>query len=99
MTVDFQKKTGEEAYTFLTRNLRNNLFCRFQTLLKLVETTTGVNKLLLTGEEGMALRANFNAHFAALGRSGLGLGAASTLDSYFIIFGMDALLHDHCSPC
>ena len=68
-----------------------------QTLLELVNTSAGINKLLLAGKEGMALRANFNSDLVAAlrvgGTSGYGL-AASALDCYLFILGMDTLLHN-----
>ena len=68
-----------------------------KSLVELINTTTGINKLLLAGKEGMALRANFNSDLVAAlrvgGTSGYGL-AASALDSYLFILGMDTLLHN-----
>ena len=55
-------------------------------LLELVNASACVNELLLTGEEGMALGANFNSHLAALGRlSGNGLAASATDNALFVI--------------
>ena len=71
-----------------------SLLCRsFQSLLELINSTACVNEFLLTGKEGMTLRANFNSHFSAIGglsRNGL---AASTLDDYFFIIRMNSGLH------
>ena len=65
----------------------------FQSLLELVNTTAGINKLLLTGEEGMALGANFNSHLAALGGTGNDGFAASALDDTLYVIGMDSAFH------
>ena len=55
-------------------------------LLELIHTSAGVNKLLLTGEERMALGANFNFDLAALGRlCSNGLAASATNYALFII--------------
>ena len=38
-----------------------NLFVEVETLIELIDTSSGVNQLLLTSEERMALRADFHA--------------------------------------
>jgi hypothetical protein len=77
----------------LPNKRRSKLLACLKTLLELVKPSAGINELLLTGEEGMALGANFNSHLAALGGSG-GYGlAASAFDHNFFIFGMDSCLH------
>ena len=66
------------------------LACSLESLLELVKTSAGVNKLLLTGEEGMALGANFNSDLAALGGlSGNGL-TASAADYALLIIRMNS---------
>ena len=64
-----------------------------KSLLELVKTTACIDKLLLTGVEGMALGTNFNSDFAAL--SGLGSNnlAASATDYALLIIRMDSRLH------
>ena len=62
-------------------------------LLKLIHTSAGINELLLTGEEGMALGANFNLHLAALGGSGNYLCTASARNDALLILGMQSLFH------
>ena len=68
-----------------------------ESLVELVNTSAGINKLLLAGKEGMALRANFNSDLVAAlrvgGTSGYGL-AASALDCNLFILGMESLLHN-----
>ena len=65
----------------------------FQSLLELINSTACINKLLLAGKEGVALRANFNSHFSAFsGLSRYGL-AASALDRHFFVIRMDSGLH------
>jgi len=61
--------------------------------LELVNTSAGINKLLLTGKEGVTLGANFNSHFAALcGLCCNGLSASAS-DYALFILGMDVLFH------
>ena len=69
------------------------LLACLKSLLELVNTTAGINKLLLTGEEGMALGANFNSHLAALGGTGNDGFAASALDDTLYVIGMDSAFH------
>ena len=72
------------------------LFACLKTLLELVNTSACIDKLLLAGEEGMALGANFYAYLTvcvALGRTGGNSFAACAADSYFFVFGMYSSLH------
>ena len=62
-------------------------------LLELIHTSAGVNKLLLTGEERMALGANFNFDLAALGGLGLYGFAACASDDALFVLRMDSLFH------
>ena len=65
----------------------------FESLLELVNTSACINKLLLAGEEGVALRANFNSDLASL--SGLcynGL-AACALDNALFVLGLNSFFH------
>ena len=57
-----------------------------KSLLELVNTAANVNELLLAGEEGVALGANFNSDLVALcGLGGNGLAACATNDALFVI--------------
>ena len=56
-------------------------------LLELINTTAGINELLLTGEERMALRADINAKIVLCGSCNESF-AASALNCYFLIFRM-----------
>jgi len=69
------------------------LLSTLQTLLELINTSAGINKLLLTGKERMTLRANFNTDHAALGGTGGNFFAASALDYGFGIVRMDSVFH------
>ena len=62
--------------------------------LEPINLTADIDKLLLAGEERMALRANFNADFSALGGSGLNRFAARALDDALFVAGMDSVFHD-----
>ena len=71
----------------------NLLGSSFQSLLELIHSTACVNEFLLTGKEGMTLRANFNSHFSAIRGLGCNGLAASTLDGHFFVIRMDSGLH------
>ena len=62
-------------------------------LLELIHTSAGVYKLLLAGEEGMALGADFNLHLAALGGLGLYRFAACASDDAGLVIRMDSVFH------
>ena len=77
-------------------SLCNQLLVKtLQSLLELVNSTAGVNELLLTGKEGMALRANFNSYLAALGGSGFCNFATSASDDAGFVIRMDSVFHVH----
>lgn len=62
--------------------------------LEFIDTTTGINQLLLTREEGMAVAANINLHnVAVFRRARLERRTASAYNRYFVVFGMDISLH------
>ena len=62
--------------------------------LELVKTSASINKLLLTGEEGVALGANFNSDFATLGGLGSNYLAASATDYTLFVIRMNSRLHN-----
>ena len=65
----------------------------FKSSLELVNTSAGINKLLLTGKEGVTLGANFNSHFAALCGLCCDCFSASASDYALFILRMDVLFH------
>ena len=62
-------------------------------LLELVNASAGVNKLLLTGKEGMALGADVYSQVAALGGLGLNHFTASASDGASFVIRMDSVFH------
>jgi hypothetical protein len=67
-------------------------------LLKSVNTSAGVNQLLLTGEERMALRADFYSD-VLLGRACRDLVTASASDYSSFVYGMNTFFHEfHLNP-
>ena len=71
------------------------LFGSLKSSLELINASAGVNKLLLTGKEGMALGADINSQVAALGGLGLNDLAASTSDLAYFVLRMDSVFHFH----
>ena len=63
------------------------------TLLETIDTTAGVNQLLLAGIERVALGADFNAQLL-LGRARHEGVAANAGNVHLLILRMDAFLHD-----
>ena len=66
-----------------------------QSLLELIHSTACIDKLLLTGKEGVAFGADFNSDLAALGRTGGNSFTACALNNDFLVIGMDSCLHFH----
>ena len=63
-------------------------------LFELIDTSTGINQLLLAREERMAIAANIYFHnVAVFRRTGLKSSSTSASYSYFVIFGMDISFH------
>ena len=70
-----------------------SLTCCFKTASELINASAGINELLLTGEERMALRADVYADLAGLGGTGNEGLAASADDLGLLIVGMNSFLH------
>ena len=67
-------------------------------LLESVNTSAGVNQLLLTGEERVALGADFYSD-VLLGRACSDFIAAGTSDNSSLVCGMNTFLHEfHLNP-
>ena len=63
-------------------------------LFELIDTSTGINQLLLAREERMAITANiYFENFTILRRASLESSSTSASNSYFVIFGMDISFH------
>ena len=63
-----------------------------EALVEAINTSTGVNQLLLAGIERVALGADFNTN-VLLGRTSGKDIAACTADSGLFVLGMDTFLH------
>ena len=63
-----------------------------ETLVETIDTSTGVNQLLLAGIERVALGADFNTD-VLLGGAGRKDVATSTTNRGLFVFGMDTFLH------
>lgn len=62
--------------------------------MEAINTAFGVDQLLLTGEEGVASGADFQANVSFMRGAGLELGAASTDDFNDVIGGVNSGFHD-----
>ena len=77
------------------------LFACLKTTLELVNSSAGIYKLLLSGEEGMTLGANFNTNLTvciALCGAYSNSFAASATDRYFLVIGMNSCFHFMNTP-
>ena len=63
-----------------------------KTLVEAIDTTTGVNQLLLAGIERVALGADLDTDLLLGGASGKDVTAVAT-DRGLIVLGMDTFLH------
>ena len=70
-------------------------------LFELIDTSTGINQLLLAREERMAVAANIHFHnVAVLRRTRFESSSTSASYSYFVIFGMNIRFHYfHLAVC
>ena len=63
-------------------------------LLEFIDTSTGINLLLLARKEGVAIAANIHfQHFTIFRRTGFESSTTCASHSYFVIFGMYFSLH------
>ena len=82
----------EEVHSTGDRSKRL-LLALFETTLELVHASAGIDELLLTGVERMALGADFNSDLSGLRGTGNDRLAASALYRDFLVFGMDSFLN------
>ena len=68
------------------------LLLQAKTLVETVNTSTGVNQLLLAGVERVALGADFNTNVLLGGASGKDIATRAT-DRGLFVLGMDTFLH------
>ncbi len=73
--------------------MRRLLLEVFESLLELINASACIDKLLLTGEEGMALGANFNSDLGALGGLRYNGFTARASDYALYILGLDSFFH------
>ena len=74
--------------------LRKLAINALKSLLELVNTSACIDKLLLAGEEGVALGTDFNSDLAALSGLGCNSLAACATDYALFVLGMNSGLHD-----
>ncbi len=72
--------------------VRTSFLLQIESLVETVNTSTGVNQLLLAGIERVALGADFNLD-VLLGGTSSKLVATSATDGGLFVSGMDAFLH------
>ena len=84
--LDTQKETSLHHWCRLC------ILLNTKSLVETVNTSTGVNQLLLAGVERVALRADFNSDVLLGGASGKSVATSTANRSLFVV-GMDAFSH------
>ena len=82
----------QKIRTTVIRSAEVLLLLQAKTLVEAINTSTGVNQLLLAGIERVALGADLNTN-VLLGRTGSKDIAAGTADGGLFVLGMDTFLH------
>ena len=77
--------------------ISSKLLVQTKLLVELRHTAAGIHQLLLAGEEGVTLRADFYPDIL-LGRTCLNYITAGAFNSSLLIIGMDSFLHCSGSP-
>src|ERR1017187_9934788 len=100
--TDFSRHTSDAgAKSFANSEMSGGLFwCVARVFpVEAFNAAGGVEQLLLASEKRVAVRADFNTQHRAL-HCGLGLKrvAASAVNGYFVVVGMDAVFHCYL-PC
>ena len=72
--------------------MRVNFLLQVETLVETIDTSTGVNQLLLAGIERVALGADLNSDLLLGGAGGKGVTAGAANGGLFVV-GMDAFSH------
>ena len=93
MGQSLQKNTKSPHYY---RSAGFTCLLQAKTLVETINTSTGVNQLLLAGIERVALGADFDSDVLLGGTSSKDI-AASAADGSLIVLGMETFLHC-CSP-
>ena len=75
----------------------SDLLVQTELLVEAADTSAGIHHLLLTGVEGVTLRADFHLDIL-LGRTCLNHITAGASDRSLLIIGMDSFLHCSRSP-
>ena len=87
---DFGIKNARTAYAVRAHGFA--LLLQAKSLIEPINTSTGVNQLLLAGIERVALGADFNTNILLGGAAGKDV-AASAPDRGLFVIGMDTFLH------
>ena len=83
-------KKAKSLHCFRSTGLE--LLLQAESLVETINTSTGVNQLLLAGVERVALRADFNSDVLLGGASGKSVATSTANRSLFVV-GMDAFSH------
>ena len=85
-------KKAQKIRTTITVVRISCFLLQAETLVEAIDTSTGVNQLLLAGIERVALGADFNTNLLLGGAGGESVATGAT-DRGLFVLGMDTFLH------
>ena len=86
------KRSSEKEKSLYRETIQTQFLLQTKSLVETINTSTGVNQLLLAGIERVALGADFNTDLLLGGAGGEGVAASAT-DGGLLVLRMDAFFH------
>ena len=86
------KRSAEKEKSLYCKPVQTQFLLQTKSLVETINTSTGVNQLLLAGIERVALGADFNTDLLLGGAGGEGVAASAT-DGGLLVLRMDAFFH------
>ena len=86
------KRSAEKRKKSVSGTIQTQFLLQTKSLVETINTSTGVNQLLLAGIERVALGADFNTDLLLGGAGGEGVAASAT-DGGLLVLRMDAFFH------
>ena len=86
------KKIRRKRKKSVSKPIQTQFLLQTKSLVETINTSTGVNQLLLAGIERVALGADFNTDLLLGGAGGEGVAASAT-DGGLLVLRMDAFFH------
>ena len=86
------KRSARKRKKSVLESAQTQFLLQTKSLVETINTSTGVNQLLLAGIERVALGADFNTDLLLGGAGGEGVAASAT-DGGLLVLRMDAFFH------